>query len=131
MSNVKDLRYFIALLEEEYPQHIIRVENEVSPDFEASAILAKMDESGLFSAVVFENVSGAKHIAVDNMHANIRRYVLAMGLPENAGIKEMDLKGRHVDMMKIFGMPNYFLTACCFPKRTLVGNGQIFLLPKA
>ncbi len=80
----KDLRTYLADLERELPEEFVRVEREISAEFEVTAVLQHLDDAGRFPAVLFENVrdlSGRPgHRALMNVVASRRRIALAVGL---------------------------------------------------
>ena len=82
-----DLRGFIAFLEAEHPEHVIRIAREVDPKFGVSGILERLERDGHFPMVIFENVKGSKFPLVANMHASFERLRLALGM-EQGGVRE-------------------------------------------
>ena len=82
-----DLRGFIAYLAAEHPEHVIRITQEVDPEFGVSGILHRLEKDNQFPLVIFENVKGSKIPLVANMHASFERLRLGLGL-EQGGIKE-------------------------------------------
>lgn len=83
----QDLRGFIAFLEAEYPQHVVRITKEVDPKFGVSGILHRLEQDGRFPLVIFENVKGSKIPLVANMHADFDRLRLALDM-QQGGVKE-------------------------------------------
>ena len=65
-----DLRGFIAFLEKEHPEQVVRISREVDPKFGVSGILERLERDGKFPLVIFENVKGSKIPLVANMHAS-------------------------------------------------------------
>jgi 2,5-furandicarboxylate decarboxylase 1 len=84
----KDLRMYLAFLEENYPDHVSRVKREINPEFEATAVLAKLEKEKRFPVVIFEHVKGSKIPVISNMHADFGRLAMAIGLPYDAKIKD-------------------------------------------
>ena len=82
-----DLRGFIAYLQAEHPEHIVRITKEVDPRFGVSGILERLENDGQFPLVIFENVKGSDIPLVANMHASFERLRLALGM-ETGGIRE-------------------------------------------
>lgn len=82
-----DLRGFIAYLEAEHPEHVIRITKEVDPEFGVSGILHRLENDNQFPLVIFENVKGSNIPLVANMHASFERLRLGLGM-EKGGIKE-------------------------------------------
>jgi 2,5-furandicarboxylate decarboxylase 1 len=75
-----DLRGFIAYLEAEHPEHVVRISREVDPKFGVSGILERLERDNRFPLVIFENVKGSKLPLVANMHADFERLRLALGM---------------------------------------------------
>jgi 2,5-furandicarboxylate decarboxylase 1 len=75
----KDLRTFIAELENARPGDLIRVSKEVDPHFEASGVAAKLEQQGRLPALLFENVKGADFPALTNLCATFERLALSLG----------------------------------------------------
>ena len=82
-----DLRGFIALLEENYPEQVIRITKEVDPKFQVAAILDRLEKDDRVPLVIFENVKGSDIPLVANMHGDFKRLLLSLGM-EEGGIKE-------------------------------------------
>src|SRR3990172_5636933 len=82
---MKDLRNYVELLSKGYPEQIVNITREVSPEFEITALLFKLEDEGLYPALVFQNVKnllGAKSgmgVAV-NLFADRRRLALSLDL---------------------------------------------------
>lgn len=83
----KDLHSYLTFLEENYPEHVYHVTREVNPEFEVTAIIAKLEKEKRFPVVVFHNIKGSVLPLIINMHADFRRLVMSIGLPENANIQ--------------------------------------------
>ena len=84
----KDLHSYLTFIEENYPEHIYHVTREVNPEFEATAIIAKLEKEKRFPIVVFHNIKGANMPVVINVHADFQRLAMAIGLPPDTKIKE-------------------------------------------
>ncbi len=78
----QNLRSFLAELEACCPGDLLRIEREVSPVYEISAFVRKLDLLGRYNAVLFENVRGFEMPVVTNVLADRRKYALALNLPE-------------------------------------------------
>jgi 2,5-furandicarboxylate decarboxylase 1 len=77
-----DLRGFIAYLEAEHPEHVVRITKEVDPKFGVSGILERLERDGRFPLVIFENVKGSTIPLVANMHASFERLRWGLGMEE-------------------------------------------------
>ncbi len=84
----KNLQSYIAFLDKNYPEHIYHVTKEVNPEFEVTAIIAKLEREGRFPVVVFHNIKGSVIPVVINMHADFQRLAMAIGLPYDAKIRD-------------------------------------------
>ncbi len=77
----QNLRTFLAELEERYPGDLLRVEREVSTEYEIPAFIRRLDLDGRGNAVLFENVRGSEHPVISNVLADRKKYALALNLP--------------------------------------------------
>ncbi len=82
----KDLREFLATLEEE--GQLVRVKEEVmpEPDIASAGRAASNMENG--PAVLFEKVNGYKYSVVTNVHGSWANHALMMGMPKDTPVKE-------------------------------------------
>lgn len=96
-----DLHGFIAYLEAEHPEEIVRITKEVDPRFGVSGILHRLEEDEQFPLVIFENVKGSSIPLVANMHAKFERLRYGIGM-EEGGIKEflVECSKREADPIK-------------------------------
>jgi 2,5-furandicarboxylate decarboxylase 1 len=82
-----DLHGFIAYLEAEHPEQVVRITKEVDPKFGVSGILERLEQDNRFPVVIFEHVKGSNIPLVANMHADFERLRLALGM-EQGSVKE-------------------------------------------
>ena len=75
----KDLRTFLADVEKTRPNDIFVVTREVDPVFELTAVLAKLEQSGEFPAVLFKKVKGSTFPVLINLTASYERLALSLG----------------------------------------------------
>ena len=75
----KDIRHFMSQVECELPGEFIRVQKPVSPRFEMTAILAKLEARGREPMVLFESAAGYSTPVLMNVHASRPRLALALG----------------------------------------------------
>ena len=97
-AHTPDLRGFIAYLEAEHPEHVIRITKEVDPKFGVSGILERLERDGQFPLVIFENVKGSTIPLVANMHASFERLRYALGMEQGdvkAFVKECARRQAH------------------------------------
>ena len=84
--SVRNVRDFIAFVEENHPEELLRISDEISPgSFEATAILANLEQRGLYPMVLFERpVNQLGQVSpfplLTNIYASRRRCALALGL---------------------------------------------------
>jgi 2,5-furandicarboxylate decarboxylase 1 len=84
----KDLRSFIKQLELQGPEEWIRIKKKVSPKYEATAILFKLESQGKYPAIYFEKIDGFPMPAVANIHATRKRLALALDVEEARLVEE-------------------------------------------
>ncbi len=92
-----DLRDFIALIERDHPEELLRIGEEINPgSFEATAILANLEQKGLFPMVLFERpVNQLGQVAMPlltNIYASRKRCALALGLEAHQDRLELSLE---------------------------------------
>lgn len=88
----QDLQAFLRYLEENHPEEILRVTEEVDPVFEITAILWRLERERRYPVVVFENVKGSDMPVITNLHASFPRLAVAIGLPFDATPRDFTLK---------------------------------------
>jgi 2,5-furandicarboxylate decarboxylase 1 len=74
----KDLRGFIAALETQSPEDIVRIKKAISPRYEMSAILTHLEKRKRSPLLCFDNVEGGKAPVVINAQASRRLMALAL-----------------------------------------------------
>ena len=84
----KDLRSFVNQLELQGPDEWLRITKKVSPKYEATAILFKLESQSRYPAVYFENIDGFSMPVITNVHATRKRLALALEVPESELIEE-------------------------------------------
>jgi 2,5-furandicarboxylate decarboxylase 1 len=84
----RDLRGFLAFLEQHHPDQLFYVDREVDPRFEATALLAKLERQGRYPVVIFRNIRGSHMPVVTNVHASFERLAIALGLPREASVRD-------------------------------------------
>ncbi|TMA12317.1 MAG: UbiD family decarboxylase, partial [Deltaproteobacteria bacterium] len=84
----KDLRTFIGQLELEGPEEFIKIKKNVSPKYEATALLFKLEGQEKYPALYFEQLEGFSIPAVTNIHATRKRLALALGVEESELVEE-------------------------------------------
>ena len=82
----KDLRSFIERLEETNPSDIVRVNKEISPKFQITAIQRHLEAENRFPLLIFENVrslngESSPFRVVTNLFATRQKCALALDLP--------------------------------------------------
>jgi 2,5-furandicarboxylate decarboxylase 1 len=104
-----DLRGFIAYLDAEHPEHIVRITKEVDPKFGVSGILERLERDGQFPLVIFESVKGSRIPLVANMHASFERLRLGLGMERGdvkAFVKECAARQAHpIDPVMVESAP--------------------------
>ncbi len=78
----QDLRTYLDTLLTEHPEQLKIVDEEVDPEFEAAAIVDKIERDDRypgFPAVLFRNIKGSKTPLVLNLHGTYERVALSIG----------------------------------------------------
>lgn len=94
----RDLRDFIDRIDREHPGEILRIKDEIDPaSFEATAILANLEQRGLYPMVLFErplNQLGqvSPFPLLTNVYASRNRCALALGLQAHQHQSELSLE---------------------------------------
>lgn len=102
----KDLRTFIAYLDERYPKEIVRVSRPVDPAWEIAAVVRKFQQENRFPTLLFENVAGFSMPVVTNLFAS--RVKLAAALetsPEETLDEYMRREDRPLEPRWVDGGP--------------------------
>ncbi|HUK11455.1 MAG TPA: UbiD family decarboxylase [Stellaceae bacterium] len=82
------LRSFLASVEEDDPQGILRVREPVNLDYDPTAVVMEMEKTGRSPVVWFERVGNSRFPVVANIFGARRRYALALGVPTERLIEE-------------------------------------------
>jgi 2,5-furandicarboxylate decarboxylase 1 len=128
----KDLRGFIAALETQSPEDIVRIKKPISPRYEMSAILTHLEKRKRSPLLCFDNVEGGKAPVVINAQASRRLMALALECkPEDlartfterqskpippievndAPVHEITIFGAEIDLTKIPILTHYDVNA--------------------
>ena len=128
----KDLRGFIAALETQSPEDIVRIKKPISPRYEMSAILTHLEKRKRSPLLCFDNVEGGKAPVVINAQASRRLMALALECkPEDlartfserqskpippievndAPVHEITVFGAEIDLTKIPILTHYDVNA--------------------
>ena len=75
---MSDLRSFLALLREKYPEDVVVVQEPVEPDFEITAIVNELERK-TNPVVIFPKVKGFEFPIVTNILGSRKRMALATG----------------------------------------------------
>jgi 2,5-furandicarboxylate decarboxylase 1 len=74
-----DLKSFLSSLEGK-EQHLVKVQKEVDPKFEACAVIQRLAYENRHPAVFYEKVKGSSFPAISNVFADRERIALAFGI---------------------------------------------------
>jgi 2,5-furandicarboxylate decarboxylase 1 len=83
----KDFRQFLAVMERESPEDVVRIRREVDPRFEVTALQQHLEDLGRYPLVIFENVLNLKRKPsgfrlATNVFATREKIALALDLPK-------------------------------------------------
>src|SRR5687768_6344734 len=74
----KDLRSFIATLEQKLPHEVVCISKRISPQYEISAILTHLEKQKRFPLLFFQNLGGGRAPVVINAQASRRLMAMAL-----------------------------------------------------
>ena len=77
----KDLRSYLALIEKQAPDLLLKVNRQIEIDYEMTALVKKLAAHGKDPIVQFLNVAGTEHQIVSNLFANRRSIAMALECP--------------------------------------------------
>src|SRR5688572_23198971 len=102
----KDLRSFIAELEAKSPEDIARVTKSISPRYEITALLTRLEKSKRFPVLFCENVEGSDAPVVINVQASRKLMALALKCePEELATKFSERQGKPVAPVEVSEAP--------------------------
>ena len=102
----KDLRGFIAALEAQSPESLIRIKKPISPRYEISALLTHLEKRKRFPLLFFENVEGHKASVVINAQASRRLMALALECKsEELGRKFIERQAKPIPPVEVRDAP--------------------------
>lgn len=80
-ADPQDLRSFLQQYEQEHPQRVIRVQEEVALDYESVAVAFEMEKRRQSPLLIFENVRGSRFPVLMNLYGTRDRFAAALGVP--------------------------------------------------
>jgi 2,5-furandicarboxylate decarboxylase 1 len=103
---VKDLRSHLRLVEQQAPELFVRVKQQVSPQWELSAVQKRLEADGKLPILVFDRVAGHSMPVVTNLFASKRHLALALGTcPEDVVAKFTEAIKRRIPPREVSGGP--------------------------
>lgn len=97
----KSLRSFLQEVEQKLPNEFIRVRREVTPRFEITAIVEKLESIGQYPILYFEKVKGSNMPVAANVYATRQKLALAMGIEQNKLLEEYQRREQNTLQPKI------------------------------
>jgi UbiD family decarboxylase len=102
----KDLRSFIARLEREVPDEIVRVRKPISSRYEISALLTHLERRKRFPLLIFEDVDGGKAPVVINVQGSRKLMGYALDCPpEKLAPRFLERQVRPIPPVEVPGGP--------------------------
>lgn len=81
----QDLREFLGTFEHLFPHQVLRIDREMAPVFEPSALIMELDRIKHYPLVYFKRIAGSSFPLVANVLATRQRLAMAMDVsPESA-----------------------------------------------
>ncbi len=121
MSREQSLREYLDRLERERPQEILRISDELDPDYVLTSLVLKLEERKKYPVVFLERVKGTEMPVAANLFASRERFAHMLGVPleelskrwveaehrltpprqiEDGPVREVIVKGEEVDLYK-------------------------------
>jgi UbiD family decarboxylase len=102
----KDLRNFIAELEAKHPEELARVAKAISPRYEITALLTKLEKAKRFPLLYCEKVEGGDAPVVINAQASRKLMALALECkPEELAAKFTERQGKPIAPVEVADAP--------------------------
>jgi len=76
----QSLRGFLRMVESDYPDEFLRIQQEVDPKFESTAMLFELDKAGRSPVVMFEKIRGHNTPMVTNIAGNRKLLAACLGV---------------------------------------------------
>ena len=76
----QSLRGFLRMVESEYPDEFLRIQNEIDPKFDSTAMLFELDRAGRSPVVMFEKIKGHTTPLVTNVAGNRKLLAACLGV---------------------------------------------------
>ncbi len=77
----RDLRSFLAQVQEQTPDQFLAVRDEVDPRFVATGLVVELEHQRRYPILLFERVRGSPFPVITNVMATRERFALPMGVP--------------------------------------------------
>ena len=77
--NTQSMRAFLAMVERQYPDELVRIREPVRRELDITATVFELERAGRSPVVIFENVEGFDMPVVTNLAGNRRLIAAAMG----------------------------------------------------
>jgi 2,5-furandicarboxylate decarboxylase 1 len=100
--NRQSMRGFLAMVEREYPDEIVRIREPVRRELDITSTVFELERAGRSPIVVFEKVEGFDMPVVTNLAGNRRLIAAAMGVEPGAlatTFRERCQNYRHVELV--------------------------------
>lgn len=78
----QSMRGFIAEIEKSSPEEIIRVEPEVDPEYQVTALIMEYEKRQRWPILIFDKIKGHDLPLITNILSTRKRFAAAMGAPE-------------------------------------------------
>ncbi len=76
----QSLRGFLRMVESDYPDEFLRIQQEIDPKFESTAMMFELDKAGRSPVVMFENIRGHNTPMVTNIAGNRKLLAACLGV---------------------------------------------------
>jgi UbiD family decarboxylase len=76
----QSLRGFLRMVETDFPDEFLRVQQPVDPKFESTAMVFELDRAGRSPVLMFENINGGAMPMVTNIAGNRKLLAACLGV---------------------------------------------------
>ena len=81
MVDNQSLRGFLAMVERDYPEELLRIREPVRTHLDITSLIFELEHMGRSPVVIYENVEGHKLPVVTNIAGNRKLLAACLGVP--------------------------------------------------
>lgn len=102
----QDLRSFIVTVENQNPQDVVHIYDEIQPEYEISTLMMELEKAQRYPLTIFHNVKGHKIPVITNVLAPRQRLAQALGVrPEDLAPEFSSRVNQRIEPKQILDAP--------------------------